>query len=368
VREAGTGGCERDLTKLALGIDRNRFHPHVAYFQEGFRLPELREAGIPLLDLGVNSFRNFSALAGARRLWRYVRRNNIILSHAYDVPASIYTAPLARLCGVPHVITSALGFRELYSARERRMLRWTDRFADHIVVNSQAVFDEMVTREGIRREKLFLCRNGFAPEVFYPRRENSVPPAALPGGEVVVGVVAALRPEKNIGLLLQAARRLRDLPFRLLILGSGPEEERLRQMAAELDLAGRIQFEPGRPDVAQWFRFIDIFVLSSVSESFPNVVLEAMASGCAVIASAVGGVPELVRDQDTGLLFESNSAEALAAGLRRLLLDSGLRAELGAKAAEWALKNLPMTVYCRTMERFYLDQIEVAPASQTGPP
>ncbi len=358
MRELGTGGCERDLTKLALKINRDLFCPHVAYFNEGFRVPELREAGIDLLDLGVKSFRNFSALEGAGRLRRYVKEHNIVLSHAYDVPASIYTAPLGRFCGIPHVITSTLGFRDLYSNMDQRMLRWTDRFADKIVVNSQAVLNQMQTGEGIRPEKLFLCHNGYLPEVFFPRREDSVRPAALEGASLVVGVVAALRPEKNIELLLQAAARLRKLNFRLLILGSGPEEGKLKRMAEELGITSQVHFEPGRPDVAEWFRFIDIFVLPSVSESFPNVVLEAMASGCAVVASRVGGIPELIEDGINGLLFTVDRGEELAAKIQILIENSDKRSQLGAAAACWALNHLSMEVYCQRIEGFYRGLIE----------
>ena len=297
-------------------------------------------------------------MEGARRLRRYVKEHNIVLSHAYDVPASIYTAPLARVCGVPHVITSMLGFRDLYSDLEHRMLRWTDRFADKIVVNSRAVLNEMVEKEGIRREKLFLCHNGYFPEMFFPRTPDSVRPAALAGAGLVVGVVAALRPEKNIELLLQAAARLRDQSFRLLILGSGAEEGKLKRIAAELGITDRVHFEPGRPDVADWFRFIDIFVLPSISESFPNVVLEAMASGCAVVASRVGGIPELVEEGVNGMLFTVNHVEELAAKIRILTENPEKRSQLGGAAACWAFHHLSMEVYCKRIEAFYRGVIE----------
>jgi glycosyltransferase involved in cell wall biosynthesis len=353
VRELGTGGCERDLAKLALTINRSLFTPHVAYFKAGFRVPELREAGVAMLDLGVNSFRNFSAIQGALKLRRYVKENKIILSHAYDVPASIYTASVARLCGVRHVITSMLGFRDLFSQQEQSMLRTTDRFADRIVVNSQAVLNDMIAKEGIAREKLFLCHNGYMPETFFPRNANSVRPAGLHGAELVIGVVAALRPEKNVEILLQAAARLSDFDFRLLVLGSGPEEAKLRRVTAELGITGKVHFEPGRPDVAEWFRFIDIFVLPSVSESFPNVLLEAMASGCAVVASRVGGIPELLDEESNGILFRPDNLDELTSKLLSLVENPQKRTQLGAAAARSAQQNFSMDVYCQKIQAFY---------------
>jgi glycosyltransferase involved in cell wall biosynthesis len=101
------------------------------------------------------------------------------------------------------------------------------------------------------------------------------------------------------------------------------------------------------------FRKIDIFVLPSVSESFPNALLEAMASGCACVATRVGGIPELIEDNRSGLLFANGDAGALAAHLDRLLKDTALRRQLGTAAAARARAEFPVNAYCRRMEALY---------------
>src|SRR6202030_2533352 len=97
VRELGIGGCERDLTKLAKGLDRARFEPHVGCFQEnGLRSEELRAAGIPIVRFPVGSFGSWSALAGARQMGAYLRAHRIGLGHAFATPTDIFAAPAAR--------------------------------------------------------------------------------------------------------------------------------------------------------------------------------------------------------------------------------------------------------------------------------
>src|SRR5688572_17671595 len=102
VRELGIGGCERDLTKIAIGLDRRYFEPHVAAFHtEGLRTGDLRAAGIPILHLPVRSFQSPSAVAGARLMGGYIRRHRIQLVHSYDVPMTVFGVPVARLYRTP---------------------------------------------------------------------------------------------------------------------------------------------------------------------------------------------------------------------------------------------------------------------------
>lgn len=358
VRELGVGGCERDLTKLAVAIDRARFTPHVAYFHDGFRSPELRAAGVPLVQLPVRSFLDRSAWTGASVLRDYVRQHNIQLSHAYDVPLSIFTSVAARLARVPVVITSMLGYRNLFPPKERYLLPFSDRLAHRIVVNSGAVRQHLIADYGLAPEKLFLSHNGYSPEVFFPPSPGSRPrPGALAGAELVIGTISALRPEKNPALLVEAFARIRRPGYKLLILGSGVLEAPLREQAARLGISADCVFEPGRADVAPWYRAIDVFVHSSVSESFPNGVLEAMASGCATVATRVGGIPELVREGETGLLFASGDLAALTAHLESLAADPARREAVGAAAAAAALSEFTMKHYCARIERFYEEML-----------
>ncbi|MGH9558526.1 MAG: glycosyltransferase family 4 protein [Bryobacteraceae bacterium] len=333
VRELGHGGCERDLTKTALGLDRSRFEPHVGCFRaEGDRGEQLRRGGVPIVELPVRSFRNWTAVRGAIELRRYIRRHGIRLVHSYDVPTALFATPVARACGVRAVLTSQLSYRELYSPREHRLLRGVDRLAHGIVVNCEAMRRHMIDDEGAAQKKILLCYNGVDTNVFQPRASER--PAALRGARAVIGAVSNLRPEKGIDLLLRAFARMRREPgeIKCYIVGSGGCENDLRRLAKELGIDGDCVFQPGKANVDEDFRWIDIFALPSHSEAFSNALLEAMASGCAPVGSKVGGTPELIAPGESGLLFDPGSVEDLAAKLDELARGEAYRQRLAAGA------------------------------------
>lgn len=359
VRSLGIGGCERDLTKLATSIDRSRFDPHVAYFEEGFQLGELEKAGVPLLPLKVPSFVSRDAVRASREFRRYMKAHRIRISHAYDVPLSIFSAPNARLAGVPLVVTSALGSRRLYAPIYRRALRVADRLSHRILVNSETMRSELAAISPAAAKKSFLCHNGFNPAIFFaPSDGTRVRQPELHDAEVVIGTVCVLREEKNIGLLLEAFASLQRPGIRLVVVGSGPEEASLRATAKVLNIQEKTLFVPSTSAVADWLRSMDIFVLPSRSESFPNALLEGMACGCAVVASRVGGVPELVDHREDGLLFESGDAIALSQNLTLLTRDSVLRRKLATRASQKAVERFTMLEYSRRIERFYVEQLQ----------
>jgi glycosyltransferase involved in cell wall biosynthesis len=144
-----------------------------------------------------------------------------------------------------------------------------------------------------------------------------------------------LRPEKGLRVLLDAFAAVAGghPEARLLMVGSGPEREKLEEHAAAVGIGQRCQWHPSVADVSPWLQQMDLFVLPSESEAFSNSLLEAMSSGCAVVASAVGGSPEMIEHEQTGLLFPSKDAAALAGCLERLLSSPALRDRFAAAAA-----------------------------------
>jgi glycosyltransferase involved in cell wall biosynthesis len=351
-RELGLGGSERQLAETALALDRACFQPHVACFVEGgFRARELADAGVPVLDLGVESLISPSVVAAAARLGRYVAAHGIQLVHAFDVPADVFVVPAARLHRVPVVLSSQRAHRDLIGVGQRHLLRLTDRIVDGIVVNSRAVARQLVEEDGVPESMIRLAYNGLDTAIF--RRDG---PRAAVGGGPVIGVVCALRPEKGLHLLIEAFAQVRR--GRLLIVGSGPALGELRERARTLGVAGDCHFEPAVANVADWLRAMDIFVLPSLSEALSNSLLEAMGCGCCPIASDVGGNPELVRDGETGLLFASGDAGALADRLRTVLDDVELRQRLGAGAEERARREFARDVAARRMGEIYREFLD----------
>lgn len=347
VRELTIGGCERDLTKLAKHLDRAQFTPYVGCFHpNGYRADELREAGIPIVEFPVRSFYSYSAIRAARIMRRFLREHKIQVVHPFDVPTDIFAVPVAYACRVPAVLSLQLSFRDMYTPLYRRFLRLTDPLADRIVVNSNAVRQDLIDNEGLRPDRVFLCYNGVDTSIFFPIPK---PPSA----NLTIGSLCVLREEKRLDLLLAAFAKIRHLRpgLKLLIVGSGPMLEPLEKQARDLGID--CTFEPAQSDVAPWFHRMDIFVIASRTESFPNALLEAMACGCAPIGSNVGGIPELIDHGRSGFVFKPGSVDDLAAQLEQLVLSDDLRKSFSAAAAEKTRTRFSMEVHVETTQALY---------------
>jgi L-malate glycosyltransferase len=348
-RELGLGGTERQLAEIALSLDRNRFEPHVGCFTDGgFRARELREAGVPILELEVRSLVSRSAVVGARRMGAYLARHQIGLVHAFDVPLDLFAVPVARWYRTPVVLSSMRAHRDLTPGVTRHLLRVTDRIVDGIVVNSRAVARKLAEEDGVPASMVRLAYNGLDTSVFRHEGER----AALPWGDsaAVIGIVCALRPEKGLSILVEAFRKVKTARpgVKLLIVGSGP-------MLAELQspVDPDCHFQPAQHSVAPWLRAMDIFVLPSLSEALSNSLMEAMGCGCCPLASDTGGNPELIADGETGLLFPVGDAEALAARLALLLDQPEYRRRLAAQAERRMQQHFTRDQAARAMGAIY---------------
>ena len=363
-QELGQGGTERQTVEFAKGLDRSRFSVHVGcFYSDGFRSTELISLGIPILQLSIPRWPSFWMAGGAWRLVRYIRRHRIRLVHTFDTPMNCFAAPIARTFGVPVVLSSQRASRDLTLRWERAVLRLTDRLADAVIVNCGAVRRHLIDDEGVRPEQLRLCHNGLDTVRFRLLTKHRPPP--LSDASLVVGVVCALRAEKGLPTLLQAfASVLAGAPvswrsgLRLAVIGSGPMRAPLESLTVQLGIRDRCHFEPSTPHVEVWLQAIDIFVLPSLSEALSNALMEAMACGCAVVASRVGGNPELVSEGVTGFTFEPGDATALADRIEKLAANEELRSRLGAAAADFVRRGFSLEQSARRMEEIYMDFLE----------
>jgi glycosyltransferase involved in cell wall biosynthesis len=322
-RSLGLGGTERQLAEIAKALDRSEFEPHVGCFEaEGFRADELRAAGVPVIRFPIRSFLRPTVFSGAMALGRYVQDQRIQIVHTFDVPLNLFGVPAARFYRAPHVISSQRALRALTPGLRRRLLRLTDQMADAIVVNSEAVRRDLVETDHVPPRLIHLCYNGIDADEFHPGTHRNQAP-------LIISVICALRVEKGIETLIEAFARLGPRPdVRLRIIGKGPALPALEGLAAQLQLGDRCVFAPATNSVADALREIDIFVLPSLSESFSNSLMEAMACRCCVVASRVGGNTELIADGESGLLFPAGDSSALAACLERLVGNGDLRCRL----------------------------------------
>ena len=256
--------------------------------------------------------------------------------------------PAARLAGVPAVVGSQRQLGDLLTPMQRRVQSFVFRIADRVVCNSLAAAD-LLAGEGVPRTKLAVISNGLPAEAF----EAAVPALPTEPGVMRIGMIARMNERaKNHALFLRAAADV-AIQFPLaefVLVGDGPLRKELEELAQQLDIAPRTRFLGERHDIPSVLAALDVVVSPSRTESLSNTILEAMAAGRPVVASRVGGNPELVRDRETGLLVAPEDERDLANAIETVLGFPELAKKWGESAHRIALSNYTLD---HARERFY---------------
>jgi glycosyltransferase involved in cell wall biosynthesis len=357
IRELGLGGTERQLTAVARALDREKFEPHVGCFRDqGLRRKDLEEARVPIVRFPLESFKR--PFPGVVAMIRYLRRHRIKLVHAFDAPAIIFGIPVAEMSGGVITVSSQRSHRELTPHWQHHVLRFTDRMADAVVVNCEDVARHLIEDERVPAGQIQLCYNGLDTEMFHPGQRAR--PAELAGASLTIGIVTALRPEKDLGTLLEAFTQVRGARagMKLALVGDGASKPGLQAQTRALGIEQDCVFAGATRDVTAWLSAIDIFVLPSVSEALSNSLMEAMACGCCVVASRVGGNPELVKHEVSGLLFQARDTAGLAAALRLLIENEAMRRKLAQAGLRMIREKFSLPASARRMEAIYTTLLE----------
>jgi glycosyltransferase involved in cell wall biosynthesis len=333
IHSLGHGGSERQLAAVARALDRSRFTPHAASVLGGFRAEEMRRDGIPVWTLPFRSYFGATTLPAIHQLCSYISREKVRLVHTFDYSLSPLGVAAGCICRDVCVVSSQRFYMEAAPLKYRHLLMASHWMADAIVANCEELRRHLHEDYKYPASRIEVCWNGIDTGRFHPsekKRLEEVRDAAL-----VVGTVCVLRAEKALDLLLKAFAKMRNASagIKLLIVGSGPEEEALRALAGRLGIIPQCCFLPSTADVTAALSSIDIFVHPSLSEGLPNAVMEAMACGCAVAASRVGGCPELIEDGVHGLLFRPGDLGGMMAALRVLIEQPELRRKMADAAS-----------------------------------
>jgi glycosyltransferase involved in cell wall biosynthesis len=345
------GGTERQMIELIRRLDPGRWLVHLVCKKAGGAwFDRAASAAASVVEFPVRSFRSPDT---ARHVWafaRWCRAKRVAVVHTTELPSNIFGLPGAALARVPVRIGSRREINPDKSAIEIAAQRAAYGFAHRIVANSQAAADRLVF-ERIPRRKIAVISNGLDVDPYGPRS----PRAALRN----VVVVANLRREKGHDVLIDAAVDvLRQYPdARFDIVGAGPERETIVARAHERGVAQAFTFHGHQAEVASRLAAADIFVLPSRSEAFPNAVLEAMAARLPIVASAVGGILELIDDGRNGLLVPADDVRALADRICDLMADPARAARLGEAARTEAEGRYSFDRMVAGFERLYLTEL-----------
>jgi len=263
---------------------------------------------------------------------------------------------MALAARVPVVIASE---HNVYTAKERRHImieRWLARRTTALVAVSAQVQLYLAGQLNVDPSRIHIVRNGITPQAPSPQGVAALRrQLQLPEGPVI-GAVASLTPKKGHAFLFQALAALPDRGQRwsLVLAGDGSERAALEALAAQLGIADRVRFLGVCPQVADLLSLVDVFVLSSLSEGLPLALLEAMAAGKAVVATDVGGVPEVIAAGENGLLVPPREVQPLADAIHRLLRDAELRAQYGERAKATVLEHFTGNQHLASLSALYL--------------
>jgi L-malate glycosyltransferase len=350
------GGTELNAVRTVEALDRRRFQVTVFHLHETGPLRARYEAlGLQLLHLPIGPLYSPRTAAQGVRFLRLLRREGIEVVHTHDLYTNIFAAPWARLAGC-RVIASRRWLDSSPRAGLLPLNRWSYRCAHRVVVNSSVVARLMIDTERVPAARVLELPNFLEERAF-----NHVPVEVrgarrrswgVPQGAFVIGTVARLAPVKNHALVLRALQRL-DEDVHLVLIGEGPSRHALEELAKELHVDRRVHFTGQLVETENLHQFFDVSVLCSRSEGFPNAVIEALAAGCPVVATPVGGVPEVIIERQTGLLVPVDQPDALAASVLELRRDAGLRERLCEAGPACVRSRYHQTVVIAQLEALY---------------
>jgi len=290
------------------------------------------------------------------RLFSFLRQQKIDVLHAHKFGSNVWGTVVGRAAGVPVVLAHEHSWP--YQGKPLRRLLDREviaRGADRLIAVSREDKRRMIEVEGIAQAQTLFIPNGISraePTGHDVRAELGIAPTAP-----VIGSVGSLYPVKAFEVLLRAVALLaRDQPdVQVLIAGEGPEREALKTLIRELGLDGSVHLPGLRADVPDVLRALDVAVCCSTSEGSPLSVMEYMQAGLAVVATAVGGVPDLIEPGVHGLLVPPNDPPALAAALAELLAEPDRARAMGDRGRARQRAEFDIDVLVRRLETLYLE-------------
>ncbi len=355
----GFGGAERFLVGLVQHMDRNRFRPLVAWLSEGGAFADdLQQQGIPVIGLRARGHRDMRALA---RLARLMREQRVCVLNTHLFVDGFYGRLSALWTGVPvRVVTQ----QNAYDDPRLRLPTWQI-WANRLLVPvthkfiavSQAARDYLHRVEWVPEQKITVIPNAITPPAppdpaqVYELRNQWLGHRVGP----LIGTVARLQPQKGLDVLLQAVHLLQpELPdLRAVLVGEGPLRSTLERQARDLGIADRVIFAGTRRDIPTVLAALDVFVLPSRFEGLSLALLEAMSMARPVVATAVSGTVEVIRDGETGVLVPPEDASALAAGIRVMWEQRDRAQRMGENARRLVLERYTIRAVAKAYEEVY---------------
>ncbi len=327
------GGIKNHLLYLLRLIDAANFNVMVACPPDGSIYKELKNEGVKIYPLPIKGdFNPFFDLRAAGVLAGIIRQEKVTILHAHSIKAALVgrlAATASRVPGLVYTLHNSFFYNSVPKWQRwlaAKMERCLARRTDAVIAVSEALKVELTALIGIEPGRVVTIANGIDTGHYKPAsgRGESRRKLGLGRGMPIIGTVARLAPQKGVTHLIRAAKILKDVflkgkPFQLVIVGDGPLRPSLEEETRLYDLDGSVTFEGVRGNIPDYLNAFDVFVLPSETEGLPLVLLEAMAAGLPVVASKVGGIPEVIENNLNGLLVSPANPFEIAESIVRIL-------------------------------------------------
>ena len=359
------GGTETQAVQTALRQHAKGEQVTVGCLRaEGPLLDSLHRAGIPIVE-----FRKPKKLLSIQGIWQvlrmatFLRRERFHILHAHDLMSNLAGVIAARLAGIPIIISSRryLDLEWWCGAWRNRIATWIYNQSTRVVVNSKSIRDLLVRREGVPEQKIHVIHNAIDADCFNEAIAVQGALSFASEDSKLVAVVANMySPVKGHATLVAAAKHvcLHAPHVLFLLIGDGTERPKIEQQVKDAGLQKHFLFLGSRGDIPQLLAACDLFVLPSESEGMPNALLEAMASGLPAIATAVGGVPEVIEHNVTGLMVPPCDPAALSKAILALLNNEDLRHRLARAGRERVVRHFSFDRLMSVLNTLYAELSE----------
>lgn len=371
----GVGGTEKQIVGLATRLPEEDFELSFGCLKQwGPLVDVLKQRNIPITEFHIKRLYGYNTLRQQLKFAGFLRYRNVQIMHGYNFHANVFSIPAAKLAGVPCIIASIRDMGKHLTPQQGLVHKWVCRLADHVLVNAGAIRTWLV-QQGFPEDRVSVIRNGIDVEKYGERNNGALLRAELgiPSDAPLVVMLSRLSPAKGVEYFLEAASMIHaqfpDAYF--LSVGDAfvrrdPEGKdvwevdrdyhlRLQRMAMDYQLGNRIRFTGLRHDVANILGAAAVSVLPSLSEGTSNTLLESLAARAPVVATNVGGTPEIIRDGRHGLLVPPRNARAIADAVCLILKYPHIGRRLGDNGRKRMVNEFSFATMVRQTSELYME-------------
>ena len=333
------GGGQKNLLSLARSLDKTRFEVAVCSCDNGPLVDELRKDGIEHFPIPFSKKINLKIV---RKIAKFQKSKRFDIIHTHGGVSGFYGRLAACRCRIPVIIHTLHGIHYLHYRNALLkcffvlLERYFSRFTDALIFVSNADKQKGQKYKLAPGKKMHMIENGidFSGLSLRANQIENGHDFGITSAQPIVGTVARLHRQKGLSYLIKAAKKLSQAypKVKVMIVGEGPQRHKLERLSKSLDLLDTVQFLGERKDVIRIFSLFDVFVLPSLWEGLPYVLMEASALGKPIVATDVDGVREVIRNKETGILVPSRNPEKLAEAVIKLLHEKDFALKLGEKA------------------------------------